>query len=39
MTIGEYTIVGAYFAVLFKTLKNTMNLFKSYQDAKLRGTG
>lgn len=34
MTIGEYTIVGAYFAVLFKTLKNTMNLFKSYQDAK-----
>lgn len=34
MTIGEYTIVGAYFSVLFKTLKNIMSLFKSYQDAK-----
>lgn len=34
MTIGEYTIVGAYFAVLFKTLKSAMSLFKSYQDAK-----
>ena len=34
MTIGEYTIVGAYFAVLFKTLKSMMSLFKSYQDAK-----
>lgn len=34
MTIGAYTIVGAYFTVLFKTLKNMMSLFKSYQDAK-----
>lgn len=34
MTIGEYTIVGAYFGVLFKTLKNMISLFKSYQDAK-----
>lgn len=34
MTIGEYTIVGSYFGVLFKTLKSMMSLFKSYQDAK-----
>lgn len=34
MTIGEYTVVGAYFAVLFKTLKSMITLFKSYQDAK-----
>ena len=34
MSIGEYTIIGTYFAVLFKTLKSMMSLFKSYQDAK-----
>lgn len=34
MSIGEYTIIGTYFAVLFKTLKSMMSLFKSYKDAK-----
>lgn len=34
MTIGEYTIVVAYFAILFKTTKYINALFKSYQDAK-----
>lgn len=34
MSIGEYTIIGTYFASSFKTLKSMMSLFKSYQDAK-----
>ena len=34
MTIGEYTIVASYFGVLFRTLKNLMTLFRSYQDAR-----
>lgn len=34
MTIGEYTIAGAYFGILFKILKSLLLLSKSYQDAK-----